>query len=226
MDIPLLRLEGIHKHYSLGENNVAALDGVDLDLFAGDFLSVMGPSGSGKSTLMHIVGCLDRPDRGRYRIDGKDVTAMDDNGLAAIRNRTMGFVFQSFNLLPRTSALENVETPLLYRGVPLRERRRRAAALLEKLGMQDRLTHYPAQLSGGQQQRVAIARALVGRPTVLLADEPTGNLDSDTAREILDLITGLNKDEHLTVLLITHDPLVAERGDRTLIMRDGRIVSR
>jgi putative ABC transport system ATP-binding protein len=223
MSTPIVRIEGIHKHYAMDGVEVRALRGVDLTLSAGDFLAITGPSGSGKSTLMHILGCLDLPDSGRFWLNGEDVMKMDEDALARIRNRTLGFVFQSFNLLSRTSALENVETPLIYAGVAKAARDRRAEDLLRRVGLGDRMNHVPNQLSGGQQQRVAIARALVNHPSLILADEPTGNLDSATSEEILSLLEDLNRNEGLTVVLITHEPEVAQRAQRRLVMRDGQL---
>ena len=220
---PIIRMEGVHKHYALDGVRIHALRGVDLVVAQGEFLAIMGPSGAGKSTLMHLIGCLDLPDAGRYWLNGMEVTALNEDALARIRNRTVGFVFQNFNLLPRTSALENVETPLLYPGVPRAERHRRARNLLERVGLGDRLHHHPSQLSGGEQQRVAIARALVTRPSLILADEPTGNLDSATSGEILALLTELHRREGVTVLLITHAAEVAAHAQRVLTLRDGRL---
>ncbi len=205
---------------------IEALRGVDLTVEQGEFVAIMGPSGSGKSTLMNILGCLDLPDGGDYRLNGRDVTRMRADELAALRNREIGFVFQSFNLLPRTSALENVETPLIYTGVGKAERRLRAQQALERMGLGERLLHLPNQLSGGQAQRVAIARALVTRPALLLADEPTGNVDSVTSEEIMDLLDSLNRDDGLTIVLITHEQEVAERARRSLFLRDGRLEDR
>jgi putative ABC transport system ATP-binding protein len=219
----LLEARDLHRTYQTGEVAVHALCGVSLDVEAGESLAIIGASGSGKSTLMNVLGCLDRPTRGSYRLDGEEVAHLDRNRLAEIRNRTLGFVFQSFNLLPRTSALENVELPLLYAGVAARERRRRAAAALERVGLGDRLDRHASQLSGGQQQRVAIARALVGEPRVVLADEPTGNLDSRTSLEIMDLLDGLVA-AGITVVLVTHERDIAARAARVIEMQDGRIV--
>lgn len=221
MDDDLIRIEGVHKYYVLDGVQVHALRGIDLNVSQGDFLAIMGPSGSGKSTLMNILGCLDIPDTGSYQLHGREVTHMDSDALAALRNREIGFVFQSFNLLPRTSAIENVETPLIYAGVNRRERRQRAAELLQRMGLAERIDHAPNQLSGGQQQRVAIARALVTRPSLLLADEPTGNMDTHTSQEIMDILCRLNREEGLTIVLITHEPEIAARAKRSMILRDG-----
>jgi len=219
---PLIELESITRIYRMGDTEVRALDGVSLAVEAGDFVAIMGASGSGKSTLMNLIGCLDRPTAGRYLLAGIEVSRLDRDALAEIRNRTLGFVFQSFNLLPRTSALENVELPLVYAGVPGPERRRRAAEALRRVGLEGRLGHHPSQLSGGQQQRVAIARALVGEPRLILADEPTGNLDSRTSAEVMTLLQGLS-DSGLTVVLVTHEPEIAACAARVIRMQDGRV---
>jgi putative ABC transport system ATP-binding protein len=218
----LLSLRDITKTYHMGDVEVRALRGVSLDFAAGDFVAVMGSSGSGKSTLMNILGCLDRPSSGSYAIGGRDVSGLSRSELAVIRNRTLGFVFQSFNLLSRTSALENVELPLLYAGVGARERHARARAALEQVGLGDRIDHHPNQLSGGQQQRVAIARALVGQPRLILADEPTGNLDSRTSIEIMALFQELGR-LGITILLVTHEPDIAGYVSRVIGMRDGSV---
>jgi putative ABC transport system ATP-binding protein len=220
----LVRAEEIEKIYQAGDVPIAALRGVSLELFAGDFVAIMGASGSGKSSFMNVMGCLDRPTRGTYLLDGVDVSRLSRDGLARVRGRSIGFVFQGFNLLPRTSAVENVELPMLYQGVAARERRARAAAALERVGLEGRLDHTPSQLSGGQQQRVAIARALVNRPKLLLADEPTGALDSRTSDEVMALFQALN-DEGITILLVTHEPDVAEHARRIITFKDGRILS-
>lgn len=225
MSIDIVKIQGLYKSYALDGIQVHALRGVDLTLEKGGYLAIMGPSGSGKSTLMNIIGCLDTPDQGHYWLNRQDVTRLDGDQLAVIRNREVGFVFQNFNLLPRTSALENVETPLIYAGVSKNERRRRAKALLERVGLGDRLKHLPNQLSGGQQQRVAIARALVTGPSLLLADEPTGNMDTVTSAELLTLLDALNQERGLTVVVITHEPEVARHAKRTVILRDGRLES-
>jgi putative ABC transport system ATP-binding protein len=214
-------MQQVHKRYRIDGIEVHALQGVDLSIQRGEFVAIMGPSGSGKSTLMNVIGCLDLPDTGTYRLNDADVTALGGNALARVRNRTVGFVFQSFNLLPRTSALENVEMPLVYAGVETRERRQRARALLEKFALADRLYHLPSQLSGGQQQRVAIARALVNSPAILLADEPTGNLDTASGEEVMDILEDLNRNEGMTVIVITHEHEVAARGQKVLTLRDG-----
>ena len=220
---PVIELRDITRVYRSGRLEVAALRGVDLDLWSGDFLAIVGPSGSGKSTLMNIIGCLDRPTSGSYRLGGTPIEELDDDDLARVRGRAIGFVFQSFNLLPRTSALENVAAPLLYQGVPRRERMARAAASLERLGLGDRLAHEPSELSGGQQQRVAIARALVSEPALILADEPTGNLDSASGEDVIALLHELN-DAGTTIVLITHDHGVAGEARRQVHVRDGLLV--
>ena len=222
--IPLLELRGVTRVYSTGRLEVPALRGVDVDVWPGEFVAIVGHSGSGKTTLMNIIGCLDRPTDGTYRIAGEDVSSFGDDDLARIRSRMIGFVFQSYNLLPRTSALENVATPLLYQGVGRRERLERAKAPLERLGLGDRLTHEPSELSGGQQQRVAIARALVTEPALILADEPTGNLDTASGEEVMAILHELN-DEGRTIVLITHEADVAAKAKRQIHVRDGRIVA-
>jgi putative ABC transport system ATP-binding protein len=210
--------------YDLGRVQVHALEGASLQVAEGEFVAIIGPSGSGKSTLMNILGCLDRPTSGQYILDGVPVEELDDDGLAEVRSRMIGFVFQNYNLLPRTSALENVATPLLYQGVPKKERLARAQAALERMGLGDRLDHEPSELSGGQQQRVAIARALVTEPRLILADEPTGNLDSHTGEEVLQLFHDLN-DAGATIVLITHDSDVAVRAGRQIHVRDGMVAA-
>ncbi len=221
---PLIELEGVTKIYRMGEVAVEALRGVSLTIEQGEFTAVMGASGSGKSTLMNILGCLDQPTAGRYLLEGQDVSGLPIERLAEIRNRTIGFVFQSFNLLSRTSALENAELPLLYAGTPAAERHARAAEALSQVGLAERAGHFPNQMSGGQQQRVAIARALVNRPRVILADEPTGNLDSRTSVEVMGLFQDLGRGG-ITVVLVTHEPDIAQYASRVLVMRDGRVLS-
>jgi len=223
MSTPIILMQQVHKRYSIGGIEIHALRGVDLSIQRGEFVAIMGPSGSGKSTLMNVIGCLDPPDTGIYHLNDADVTALGGDALARVRNRTVGFVFQSFNLLARTSALENVEMPLIYAGVDKRERRQRATVLLKKFGLADRLYHQPSQLSGGQQQRVAIARALVNSPAILLADEPTGNLDTASGEEVMDILEDLNRHEGATVIVITHEHEVAARAHRVLTLRDGML---
>jgi putative ABC transport system ATP-binding protein len=219
---PIIKLEEISRIYDTGKVQVPALLDVNLDVAEGEFLAIVGPSGSGKSTMMNILGCLDRPTSGLYVLDGQPVDELDDDGLARVRSRSIGFVFQSYNLLPRTSALENVATPLMYQGVPKRERLHRAQAALERLGLGDRIHHEPSELSGGQQQRVGIARALVTEPALILADEPTGNLDSHSGAEVLELFRDLHAIGR-TIVLITHDTDVATAADRAVHIRDGRL---
>jgi putative ABC transport system ATP-binding protein len=223
MSTPIILMQQVHKRYRIGGIEVHALRGVDLSIQRGEFVAIMGPSGSGKSTLMNVIGCLDPSDTGIYHLNDADVTALGGDALARVRNRTVGFVFQSFNLLARTSALENVEMPLIYAGVDKRERRQRAIVLLKKFGLADRLYHQPSQLSGGQQQRVAIARALVNSPAILLADEPTGNLDTASGGEVMDILEDLNRHEGATVIVITHELEVAARAHRVLTLRDGML---
>ena len=215
------------KTFVVGDHQVRALRGVDIDVPRGEFLSVTGPSGSGKSTFMHIVGCLDRPTSGQYLLDGQDVSKMTKNDLAEVRNKRIGFVFQGFNLLSRTTALDNVELPMLYSGTTQKtaQRHKIAAEMLAAVGLGDRLTHFPNQLSGGQQQRVAIARALINNPSILLADEPTGNLDSRTSIEVMGLFQRLNEERGITIVLITHEHDIAEYGTRIVSFRDGHIVN-
>jgi putative ABC transport system ATP-binding protein len=216
---------GVTRTYKLEGVEVQAVRGIDLRIDEGEFVAIVGPSGSGKSTLMHLLGCLDRPSGGTLRIGGKDTARLSPNELAELRNSTIGFVFQSFHLLARTSARDNVALPLVYRGVGRSERRRRASTALDTVGLSHRLGHRPGQLSGGEQQRVAIARALVGDPRVVLADEPTGNLDSRTGGEVMDLLTRLNEEQGVAVVLVTHDPDVAARAHRRIRIRDGLIES-
>jgi putative ABC transport system ATP-binding protein len=221
---PVIEMRGIGKVYKSGRLEVDALRDVDLEVHDGDFIAIVGPSGSGKSTLMNLLGCLDRPTSGTYRLTGENVAELDDDALARLRNRTIGFVFQSFNLLPRTTALENVAMPLLYAGVSRGERTARAREALERLDLGDRMDHQPSELSGGQQQRVAIARALVTRPAILLADEPTGNLDSQSGADVLALLHELNA-AGTTVVLITHDGDVAVAAKRSVRVKDGRVAA-
>jgi putative ABC transport system ATP-binding protein len=221
---PIMQVVDLWKTYGEGETMVHALRGVDLTIMSQDFVAIMGPSGSGKSTLMNMLGCLDRPTRGQYLLDGGDVARLSGDALAEVRNRALGFVFQSYCLLPRTSALENVQLPLLYAGVPRRELRERAVQALQRVGLGNRLDHTPAQLSGGQQQRVAIARAIVGKPKVILADEPTGNLDSRTTIEILALFQQLAA-EGITIVFVTHEPDVAAHASRLVVVKDGKVVA-
>jgi putative ABC transport system ATP-binding protein len=224
--MPVISVRDLVKTYVVGEVTVRALRGCNLDVEAGEFIAVTGPSGSGKSTLMHILGCLDRPTSGQYFLDGKDVSRMSKDELAAVRNRKIGFVFQGFNLLSRTTALDNVELPLLYNGgskMKIAERHKRAMAALDAVGLGERQHHYPNQLSGGQQQRVAIARALINQPSIILADEPTGNLDTRTSIEVMGIFQRLNVDRGITIVLITHEMDIAEYGTRLVRFRDGKI---
>jgi putative ABC transport system ATP-binding protein len=225
--MPLIALQQLTKTYTLGANTVHALRGVSLDIDRGELVAITGPSGSGKSTMMHILGCLDRPTSGTYRLDGHDVSSLSRDALADIRNRQIGFVFQGFHLLPRTTALENVEMPLLYSRpvIPAAERRARALNALTTMGLADRADHHPSQLSGGQQQRVAIARALVNNPSLILADEPTGNLDTATSAEVMTTLQQLRADSGITIVLITHEPDIAAYGTRIIAVRDGHVVS-
>jgi putative ABC transport system ATP-binding protein len=220
----LIELRGVRKVYDVGAEQVRALDGVDLEIESGDYVAIMGSSGSGKSTLMNLLGCLDTPTEGRYSLNGKAVESLDDQELAAIRNHEIGFVFQTFNLLPRTTALHNVELPLVYAGVSRAERRRRAEEALQRVGLSDRARHMPNELSGGQRQRVAIARALVNRPSILLADEPTGNLDSATSAEIMALFDELHRGGN-TVILVTHENDIADHAARRVTLRDGKVLT-
>lgn len=223
-ELPVIQLENIHKIYSTGEVEVHALRGISLTVRRGEFLAIMGASGSGKSTLMNIIGCLDRPTRGAYWLDGQDVSQFSKDERADVRNHKIGFVFQGFNLLARTSAFENVELPLLYSGVRTAERRRRAMGALADVGLAGREQSAPNQLSGGQQQRVAIARALVNRPSLILADEPTGNLDSRTSIEIMSIFQRLNREQGMTLVYVTHEQDIAQYASRVVVFRDGRII--
>jgi len=222
---PLISFDGVWKTYGTGEAQVNALAGVDLAVRAGEFVAIMGPSGSGKSTAMNIIGCLDTPTRGTYAFNGIDAGRLDRGRRAVLRNRFIGFVFQGYNLLPRTTAVENVELPLVYRGAPARQRRELALEALRQVGLDGRANHTPAELSGGQQQRVAIARAIVTRPALLVADEPTGNLDTARSHEIMELLTELNREQGLTILMVTHEADIAGYADRIVSFLDGHIVS-
>ena len=222
---PLIEMHGIHKSYYIGKpNELEILHGISLQVFPGEFVAIVGESGSGKSTLMNIIGVLDKPTSGQYTLDGVDIHNAADNELAAIRNRKIGFVFQTYNLIGRQSALKNVELPMLYAGVPGSERTRRAKEWLTRVGMAERMKHQPNELSGGQKQRVAIARAMVNEPALILADEPTGALDSETSRIVMDLFHEMHEKYHKTIVLITHNPQLAEECQRVLTLRDGRIV--
>jgi putative ABC transport system ATP-binding protein len=221
-DQTVIQVEDIHKVYQLGETQVHALRGVSLEIRRGEFVAIMGASGSGKSTFMNILGCLDKPSSGRYLLEGTDVSSLEKKQLAGVRNRKIGFVFQGFNLLARTTALENTELPTLYARVDKDERHRRALEALKMVGLGDRIDHFPSQLSGGQQQRVAIARALVNRPSILLADEPTGNLDSRTSVEVMEILQDLN-DQGLTIVMVTHEHDIAQFTRRNIVFRDGKI---
>ena len=219
----LIELRDVRKIYQMGSEEVRALDGIDLDIARGEYVAIMGASGSGKSTLMNLLGCLDTPSSGSYRLNETAVQDLNDTELAAIRNKEIGFVFQTFNLLPRTDALTNVELPLVYSGMPRKERRERARAALEKVGLGDRMDHKPSELSGGQRQRVAIARALVNSPSIVLADEPTGNLDSKTSGEIMELFDELHQGGN-TMIVVTHEQEIAEHTERQIVLRDGRVL--
>jgi putative ABC transport system ATP-binding protein len=221
---PLIHTRGLEKHYDLGAETVRALRGVDLEIHRNEYVAIMGPSGSGKSTFMNLIGCLDTPTAGEYVLNGHPVAGMDEDELARVRNKEIGFVFQTFNLLPRSTALENVELPLVYGGAGKKERRERATEALRHVGLGDRMDHRPNQLSGGQRQRVAIARALVTRPSIILADEPTGNLDSQTSEEIMGLFARLH-DEGQTIIMVTHEPDIAAHAERVVTLRDGKIAS-
>ena len=219
----MIKLNDVKKIYPMGKFEVRALDGISLSIKDGELISIMGPSGSGKSTLMHIIGCLDKPTEGEYLLNGKDVTTLDDDELSRIRNKNMGFVFQTFNLIPRESCLYNVELPLVYAGLGAKERKKRTVEVLSEVGLGDRIRHRPSELSGGERQRVAIARALVNQPSVILADEPTGNLDTKTGREIMNLFRAFHQ-KGKTVIIVTHEKEIAEFADRIVRIRDGLIV--
>jgi putative ABC transport system ATP-binding protein len=221
---PVIKVENLHKVYEMGDNRVHALRGISLEIYKGEFVAIMGASGSGKSTFMNLLGCLDKPSDGIYLLDGTNVAELSRIELAAVRNERVGFVFQGFNLLSRTTAVENVELPLIYAGVRAKERHRRSQEALHKVGLGDRGHHVPSQLSGGQQQRVAVARALVNNPAILLADEPTGNLDSRTSVEIMQVIQELNEKDNLTIMLVTHEPDIADYAKRIITFRDGRVI--
>ncbi len=224
--VSIIAVRDLTKVYSMGDVEVRALRGVSLSIEAGEFVCVIGPSGSGKSTFMHIVGCLDRPTSGQYLLDGRDVSRLARDELATVRNKKIGFVFQGFNLLARTSALDNVELPLLYRGgIRASERHKRATRMIATVGLEDRMDHHPNQLSGGQQQRVAIARSLINEPAIVLADEPTGNLDTRTSVEVMELFQRLNQESGITVILITHEADIAEYGTRIIRFRDGKVIA-
>jgi len=220
-----IKLENVTKIYKIGEQELIVLNGVSVNIEKGEFICIMGPSGSGKSTFMNIVGCLDTPTSGKYYLEGADVSTMDVDELAEIRNKKIGFVFQQFNLLPRATALENVELPLIYAGVSAKERKERALESLSWVGLKERANHYPRQLSGGQQQRVVIARALVNKPSIILADEPTGNLDSKASMEIMEIFKKLNEQQGLTTIIVTHEPDIAAFGRRQIRFLDGKIIS-
>lgn len=222
MDMPVIRTENLCKTYHMGAEDIHALRGISIEVARGEYVAIMGPSGSGKSTLMNLLGCLDTPTEGRYYLNGKLVSELSDDELAAIRNKEIGFVFQIFNLLPRATALQNVELPLIYNGTPAAERRRRALEALRQVELEDRINHRPNELSGGQRQRVAIARALVNNPSIILADEPTGNLDSATGAEILGLFDNLHRRGH-TIIIVTHEADVAAHAERLIRLRDGKV---
>ncbi len=224
MDNVLIQLTNLTKTYHIGETEVRALQGITYTIHTGDFLAIMGPSGSGKSTMMNIIGCLDKPDSGEYIFEGEDVAKMDKNQLARMRNKKIGFVFQSFNLLSRTTALENAELPLVYSNVPGKDQQKRALAALESVGLKDRAHHKTNQLSGGEQQRVAIARALLNNPSLILADEPTGNLDSKTSDEIMTIFRNLNQNKGITIVMVTHEADIGAQAKKRIFMRDGQII--
>ncbi len=223
MNDSVIRVRNLRKTYRMGTEELHALHGVSLEVHRGEMVAIMGPSGSGKSTLMNILGCLDQPTEGEYFLDGEDVSKMDEDELASIRNRRVGFVFQSFNLLARTTALENVQLPLIYAGLSSKERRDRASEVLRSVGLGERMNHMPNELSGGQQQRVAVARALVNNPAIIMADEPTGNLDSRSGVEVMSILQTLNREKGITIILVTHDPRIAQHAKRIIHIFDGEI---
>ncbi|HOT91023.1 MAG TPA: ABC transporter ATP-binding protein [Anaerolineae bacterium] len=226
MTMPIIQTHNLRRDFTMGEQIVHALDGVDLEVNEGDFLAVMGPSGSGKSTLLYLLGGLDRPTEGEIWVGGRDIALLDENDLAVYRGQEVGFVFQAFHLIPTMTALQNVEFPMIFNRIPPAERRKRAEVLLERVGLSERMGHKPTELSGGQQQRVAIARALANDPRIILADEPTGNLDTRTGQEVLDLLTHLNREEGRTIVIVSHDPSVTRFVTRDIHLLDGRIVER
>jgi len=222
--VPVIKVDGLHKYYEMGDTRVHALRGISLEIRRGEFVAIMGASGSGKSTFMNLLGCLDKPSEGAYLLEGTNVAELSRIELARVRNEKVGFVFQGFNLLSRTTAVENVELPLIYAGIRAKERHRRSKEALTRVGLADRAHHIPSQLSGGQQQRVAVARSLVNNPSILLADEPTGNLDSRTSVEIMQVFQELNESENLTIILVTHEPDIAAYSKRIITFRDGRVI--
>ncbi len=221
----IIRITGLTRHFKMGEQVVHALDGIDLSVTRGELLTIMGPSGSGKSTLLYLIGGLDRPTSGELWVNQREITQLDENDLAGYRGKEVGFIFQAFHLVPTMTALQNVEFPLVFSGVPTQQRRKRALALLERVGLGDRTGHKPTELSGGQQQRVAIARALANDPAIILADEPTGNLDTQTGREVMALLGQLNREEGRTIVIVTHDPAISAYATRTIHLLDGKIVN-
>jgi len=225
MPEPLIKLENIWKIYQLGKVKLTVLKGINLEIFPGNFVTIMGPSGSGKSTLMHIIGCLDTPSQGKVFLKGKDVSQLSQNQLAEIRGKEIGFVFQQFNLLPNLNSLENVTLPMVFQGLPEEKRRKRAETLLCSIGLGNRLSHRPLELSGGEQQRIAIARALANDPEIIIADEPTGNLDSTTGKQILEILVNLHKKEKKTMIIVTHDPNIASYSEEIVNIRDGQIIT-
>lgn len=223
--LPLIRVDNLRRHFVMGDQTVRALDGFSTTIDSGEILAIMGPSGSGKSTFLYLLGGLDRPTEGSIRVNGTEISALDENALATYRRREIGFIFQSFHLIPTMTALQNVAFPMVFSGVPERERHERASGLLERVGLADRMHHKPTELSGGQQQRIAVARALVNNPSIILADEPTGNLDSRTGGEIMELLVQLNRQEMRTVLIVSHDPTVTDYATRAIHLLDGKLVA-